>query len=225
MAASWTSGLPTRQLPLAARQRDRAHSRKWAHLQPGRRAAPACRDGQRVRGGRGARAPPRARARPALPGVCARLEHQRAAGADRHPVPPVVAQGRIFAGHPLLPGERDTDPPHDHGCSAGGRRLHDRRAGRGRDRERRGSVPRNPQHDNLPAGSRPTAGRCRSSASHRISSTSTCSPRCWARSSPRSASSRWETAHALARVQGGRDRAGLTRRFAEARGQRRLPGR
>ena len=44
-----------------------------------------------------------------LPGVRPRLEHQRAPGPDRHPVPPVVAAGRIRRGHPLLPGERHPD--------------------------------------------------------------------------------------------------------------------
>ena len=133
---------------------------------------------------------------PALPyQVFARdSSDQRARRTDRHAVRPVVAAGRVRAGHPLLPGTGDPDQGDGHGGLVRGRRLHDRRARRGRDRHGRGAHPGAGGAPGRRAGSRPRAGRCAWSGSRRTSCTSTCSRACWARSWPRCAWSRPRTA-------------------------------
>ena len=128
---------------------------------------------------------------PALPGVRARLEHQRPATG------PIVTQcAQYWRRGEYAPVirfyQQQGIPIHEHGHRrlARGRRLHDRRAGRRRHRHRRGAHPGAGRAAGRAVARSTTAGRCASSASRPTSSTSTCSPACSARSSPPSASSR-----------------------------------
>ena len=144
---------------------------------------------------RGQRPLPRARPPPPLPGLRARLEHQRPARARSSPSAPSTGAGASTRA--VIRFYQQNDIPIADMITAGslrGRRLHDRRARRGRHRHRRGAHPGAGRAPGGRAGSRAMAGRCASSASRPTSSTSTCSPACSARSSRRSASSRPRTA-------------------------------
>ena len=131
--------LPARQLPLAADQRDLPrHPGGRAPLRPRAARPPARRDGRRLRGGGRPRPLPGARPGAALQVFARDSSVDDPRGGGGHPAPPVVAARRVRARDPLLPGERDPDPRHDHRGRPRGRRRDDPRARLRRDRRRRG---------------------------------------------------------------------------------------
>ncbi len=78
------------------------------------RGQPARGDGRGLRGGRRPRAPAGARSGASVSGVRSRLERDDPGWSGDHPAPPMVAARRVRGRDPLLRGERDPDPRHDH---------------------------------------------------------------------------------------------------------------